>query len=297
MPITVPGALPAVPLLVAAMAPQALRVAGELADRVVPFLVGPSVLAEHVVPGVSAAADRFGRPAPRIVTLVPAVVTDDISATRAAMTDALGFYAQFPSYRRVLDLGGVTDLADIALIGDEDHVARGLQHDVDAGATEVVVTAHDPSAPRRGSAPGGWSGRSPGAAENRNERSNSWAGEGPDGGADGPGQPAARTRPAASTNERGSRRSMVESTLAHDRSRASARERTHDATADRERDVGPRKAPRRRVSRAGPRGSGPVQPRGPSCDPCELPDPEPRPRHPGPDGSGGGGSPSQRPFS
>ncbi|MFB8047061.1 TIGR03564 family F420-dependent LLM class oxidoreductase, partial [Streptomyces hydrogenans] len=70
-PAAVPGARPPVPVLVAAMGPQALRVSGELADGVLPFLAGPRALAEHIVPAVTAAARAAGRPAPRIVALVP----------------------------------------------------------------------------------------------------------------------------------------------------------------------------------------------------------------------------------
>ncbi|MFD6124974.1 TIGR03564 family F420-dependent LLM class oxidoreductase, partial [Streptomyces hydrogenans] len=62
-PAAVPGARPPVPVLVAAMGPQALRVSGELADGVLPFLAGPRALAEHIVPAVTAAARAAGRPA------------------------------------------------------------------------------------------------------------------------------------------------------------------------------------------------------------------------------------------
>ncbi|WP_218920522.1 LLM class flavin-dependent oxidoreductase [Lentzea guizhouensis] len=49
LPTHVPGAA-RTPLLVAAMAPRALRVTGELADGTVPYLAGPRALAEHIVP-------------------------------------------------------------------------------------------------------------------------------------------------------------------------------------------------------------------------------------------------------
>lgn len=76
IPARVPGAEAGVPLLVAAMGPQALRVSGELADGILPYLAGPRALAEHIVPAVTAAAEAAGRPAPRIVALVHGVVTD-----------------------------------------------------------------------------------------------------------------------------------------------------------------------------------------------------------------------------
>ncbi|MGW7202457.1 LLM class F420-dependent oxidoreductase [Streptomyces sp. NPDC054837] len=144
LPASVPGgAEPPVPLLVAAMAPQALRVSGELADGILPLLAGPRALAEHIVPAVTAAAEAAGRPAPRIVAFVPGVVTADVEAVREAATESLAFYERFPSYQRVIGLSGATRAADLAVIGDEETVAAEVRRYRDAGATEVVFTATD----------------------------------------------------------------------------------------------------------------------------------------------------------
>ncbi|MEU7474683.1 TIGR03564 family F420-dependent LLM class oxidoreductase [Lentzea sp. NPDC042327] len=145
LPTHVPGAT-RTPLLVAAMAPRALRVTGELADGTVPYLAGPKVLAEHIVPAVTAAAAAAGRPAPRVVALVPAAVTTDRRDLRT-MADGLSFYPQFASYRRVLELNGTERPEELALLGDEDTVAEGLRRYVEAGATEVVLTAHHDLSP------------------------------------------------------------------------------------------------------------------------------------------------------
>ncbi|WP_406498514.1 LLM class F420-dependent oxidoreductase [Streptomyces sp. NBC_01604] len=143
LPATVPGAEPPVPILVAAMGPQALRVAGELADGVLPYLAGPRALAEHIVPAVTAAAEAAGRPAPRIVAFVPGVVTTDAEAVRETATEALAFYERFPSYQRVIELSGGTRAADLAVIGDEEAVAAEVRRYREAGATEVVFTTTD----------------------------------------------------------------------------------------------------------------------------------------------------------
>ncbi|MFI6033297.1 TIGR03564 family F420-dependent LLM class oxidoreductase [Streptomyces sp. NPDC051315] len=143
LPAVVPGAEPQVPLLVAAMGPQALRVSGELADGVLPLLAGPRALAEHIVPAVTAAAEAAGRPAPRIVAFVPGVVTADVEAVRDAATEALAFYEQFPSYQRVIGLSGGRRAADLAVIGDEETVAAEVRRYREGGATEVVFTATD----------------------------------------------------------------------------------------------------------------------------------------------------------
>ncbi|MEU2549153.1 LLM class F420-dependent oxidoreductase [Streptomyces roseolus] len=140
---TVPGARPTVPVLVAAMGPQALRVSGELADGILPFLAGPRALAEHIVPAVTTAAEAAGRPAPRIVALVPGAVTDDAEGVRRRATDALALYERVPSYQRVIELSGADRAADLAVLGDEETVAAEVRRYRDAGATEVVFTATD----------------------------------------------------------------------------------------------------------------------------------------------------------
>lgn len=139
----VPGAEGGVPLLVAAMGPQALRASGELADGILPYLAGPRALSEHIVPAVTAAAEAAGRPAPRIVALVYGVVTDDADAVRARATEQLAFYEQFPSYARAIELSGGKRAADVAVIGDERTVADEVRRYRDAGATEVVFSGTD----------------------------------------------------------------------------------------------------------------------------------------------------------
>ncbi|MGW4049771.1 LLM class F420-dependent oxidoreductase [Streptomyces sp. NPDC004779] len=139
----VPGAQPPVPVLVAAMGPQALRVSGELADGILPFLAGPRALAEHIVPAVTAAARKAGRPAPRIVALVPGAVTDEPDGLRRRAAEALALYERIPSYQRVIELSGADRAADLAVLGDEETLAAEIRRYRDAGATELVFTATD----------------------------------------------------------------------------------------------------------------------------------------------------------
>lgn len=143
LPARVPGAEGGVPLLVAAMGPQALRVSGELADGILPYLAGPRALAEHIVPAVTAAAEAAGRPAPRIVALVHGVVTSDPDSARETATEQLAFYEQIPSYARVVELSGGKRAGDVAVIGDERTVAAEVRRYRDAGATEVVFSGTD----------------------------------------------------------------------------------------------------------------------------------------------------------
>jgi len=128
--LTEPAPKTAISVLVAAMGPQALRVTGELADGSLPYLAGPRALETVVVPALE------GK---RVVAAVPAVVTNDVDAVRDAAAAELAFYGTLPSYRRILDAGGVDRPEELALIGDEETVAAGVQRYFDAGATDVLL--------------------------------------------------------------------------------------------------------------------------------------------------------------
>lgn len=145
-PVGLTGGSP-VPVYVAAMGPKALQVTGELADGTLPYLAGPRTIGEFIAPTIAKAAAEAGRPAPRIVAFVPAQVTDDVAAARAAAAEQLSFYATIPSYQKVIAREGIDDLADLAAVGDAEAVRRTLQSYLDAGATDVVLSPLDRARP------------------------------------------------------------------------------------------------------------------------------------------------------
>ncbi|GAB2825262.1 TIGR03564 family F420-dependent LLM class oxidoreductase [Actinocorallia aurea] len=147
LPSALPGASPAVPVYVAAMGPQALRATGELADGTLPFLAGPKALSEQIVPRLTAAAEAAGRPAPRVIAFVPAVVTEKADEAREAAARQTAFYDQIPSYQRVIGWSGASKAADLVEIGDEEAVAAAIARYRDAGATDVVLTQTDLAGP------------------------------------------------------------------------------------------------------------------------------------------------------
>lgn len=128
------------PIVVAAMGPQALKVTGELADGTMPFLAGPRALAENIVPVLNAAAESAGRPKPKIIAAFPAIVTSAVDATREKAARELAFYDSIPSYQKILAAEGVSAAHELAAIGDEETVAAAIRRYFDAGATEVVVS-------------------------------------------------------------------------------------------------------------------------------------------------------------
>jgi F420-dependent oxidoreductase-like protein len=140
MPAAVAGAEPPVPVVVAAMGPQALRATGELADGTLPYLAGPKTLADFILPAISEAARAAGRPAPRIVVALAGLVTSDAEAVRAAAAEQMAFYLNVPSYQAILAREGVAHPVDLAVIGDEETLAAAVDRYFDAGATEILLT-------------------------------------------------------------------------------------------------------------------------------------------------------------
>jgi F420-dependent oxidoreductase-like protein len=147
-PVRVAGGTP-VPLYVAAMGPKALQVTGELADGTLPYLAGPRTIAEFIEPTIAKAAADAGRPKPRIIAAVPALVSDDVDAARDYAAQQLSFYEAIPSYQKVIAREGVASVVELAAIGSVEQVARQLRRYLDAGATDVtlsVLNRTDPTA-------------------------------------------------------------------------------------------------------------------------------------------------------
>lgn len=137
--LQVPGGSP-FPVVVAALGPRMLRIAGQIAQGTITWMVGRKALETHIVPGIQRAASEAGRPGPRICVAVPIAVTSDPPAAYERAARAFQRYGQLPSYRRMLDLEGVEGPAEIAVIGDEAQVERQLRALADAGATDLVAS-------------------------------------------------------------------------------------------------------------------------------------------------------------
>lgn len=141
--LTVPGAAPP-PVLVAALGPQMLRLAGRLADGTAIWMGGPRYLADHAVPAITGAAREAGRPAPRIVAGLPVCVTERAGEVRQQAATAFERYGQLPSYRAVLDKEGAAGPGDVSLIGREEEVRAGLDALAAAGATDLAAAVFAP---------------------------------------------------------------------------------------------------------------------------------------------------------
>jgi F420-dependent oxidoreductase-like protein len=146
--LNTPGALPP-PVLLAALQPRMLQLAGAVASGTITWCTGPVTLAEQVVPLLRSAAEAAGRPAPRVVVALPAIVTDDEADGRAKADAQLAGYGDIPVYRAVLDREGVAGPADVSIVGDEGSVASQLGRLAEIGATDFVAIPTGDDADRR----------------------------------------------------------------------------------------------------------------------------------------------------
>lgn len=137
--LDVPDAQP-VPVLVAALGPQMLRLAGTRTAGTITWMTGPRTIEQHTGPLLRAAAEEAGNPEPRIACGLPVCVTDDVDQARerAAMTFAV--YGQLPSYRAMLDREGADGPADVAIIGDEATVEARIRDLADTGVTDFAAS-------------------------------------------------------------------------------------------------------------------------------------------------------------
>jgi 5,10-methylenetetrahydromethanopterin reductase len=136
--MNVPGAAP-FPVLIAALAPMMLRIAGELADGTITWMAGGKTLESHIVPRLSTAAKTAGRLQPRVCVALPIAVSDDPISGREQAAKEFRRYGQLVNYRRVLDIEGVNGPADVALVGNESQVEQQLRALAAAGATDFLA--------------------------------------------------------------------------------------------------------------------------------------------------------------
>ena len=137
------------PVVVAALGPQALAVAGRLADGTSLAWVGPATIRDHIVPRINDAAAAAGKPAPRIIATLPVCVTDQPETVRAAISKNSAMYAQLPSYKAMFEREGVAEPGDIAIAGSEQEVTDRLEHLRAIGVTDFSASEIGPTPDER----------------------------------------------------------------------------------------------------------------------------------------------------
>ena len=126
-------------VLLAALGPVMLRIAGEHASGTILWMADERAVADHVVPRITKAA--AGKPAPRVVAGVPVAIcaNAEVDDARAWANKVLGHAEFCPNYQQLLERGDATDVGDILAAGDESAVVKRLRAFRDAGATDLAV--------------------------------------------------------------------------------------------------------------------------------------------------------------
>ena len=135
------GPVARLPLLIAALGPVMLTIAGERTDGTVLWMADERAVADHVVPRITKAAESAGRPAPRVVAGVPVCLCrpSEVDAVRERANRILGEAEISPNYQRLLDYGDATDIGDLCAAGDEAAIGARLRRFADAGVTDLSV--------------------------------------------------------------------------------------------------------------------------------------------------------------
>jgi F420-dependent oxidoreductase-like protein len=99
---------PVPPILIAALSPKMLELAGEIADGVVLWLCTPRYIRETALPALERGRRRAGKGLDgfEIVAAVPLAITDDVPVALRAFQDELVRYASLPFYRAMLAASG-----------------------------------------------------------------------------------------------------------------------------------------------------------------------------------------------
>ena len=136
-PIDVTDAFP-MPVLVAALGPTMLRIAGERTGGTILWMADERAIGDYVVPRIT---DAAGRREIRVVAGVPVAVCADreIDDARAHASEVLGHADFSPNYVRLLEYGDAEDVGDTMAAGDESAVLARLQRYRDAGVTDLAA--------------------------------------------------------------------------------------------------------------------------------------------------------------
>jgi len=130
------------PILISALAPAMLRVAGELADGTITWMAGISAIEKHIAPRINKAAREAGRNMPRICVGLPICVTDDRAAAFEQAAVTFQRYGTLVNYRRILNVESVDGPADVSVIGNEKEVEEKLRRFADAGVTDFLAAVY-----------------------------------------------------------------------------------------------------------------------------------------------------------
>lgn len=124
------------PIMISALNPRMLELAGELADGVVLYMCNPAYIKEEVVPAVQRGREKASRSLDgfEVVAAIDACVTSDRAAALEVYSKTLERYAALPFYRRAMERGEF-NADQLAAIGDARQVRDTIERYREAGVT------------------------------------------------------------------------------------------------------------------------------------------------------------------
>lgn len=125
-------------VVVSALTPELRKATGHVADGVVTWMVSQRTIRDYTVPEIRRAAEDAERAAPRISVGLPVCVHDEKGQAVVQANEIYNIYNRLPTYRRQLDVQGVENPGEIAVVGNEQEVEVLLETFLNAGATEII---------------------------------------------------------------------------------------------------------------------------------------------------------------
>ena len=127
------------PVMIAALGPVMLQLAGERASGTVLWLADERTIASHVVPTITKAAAAAGRPAPRVMAGVPVCLCrdDEIDAAVERTNRTLSEVVASPNYVRLMEHGEAESIGDVLICGGEAAMEKRMRRFSDAGVSDL----------------------------------------------------------------------------------------------------------------------------------------------------------------
>lgn len=131
--------LPPTNVMIAALGPAMLRLAGTRSSGTVLWLADERTIASHVVPQITKAAAEAGRPAPRVMAGVPVCLCapNEVEAAIERTNRTLSEVVASPNYVRLMEHGDAQSIGDVLICGDETAMEQRMRSFAEAGVTDL----------------------------------------------------------------------------------------------------------------------------------------------------------------
>lgn len=150
---------PRIPIVLAALRKNMLRLAGEISDGAMLIWAPLSYVRSIALPAMEEGARLANRPRPPLMVSAPILLTKDFATVREVAQAAFAVYSSFPTYGKMFKEAGYPLTSDgklsdeliheLFLYGDEDTIRKRLYAMHDAGVDEIVALIRPLKDPER----------------------------------------------------------------------------------------------------------------------------------------------------